>query len=72
MGTVDNNPIAVVKKKRPDLAAKRQQNKQDLVNELIWQMKSNIYEWEDYLLQLAEEALLKRSQKDLKEILYGE
>ena len=70
MPTVDNNPIASGRKRNPKLAAKRLENKEKLINEIINMIRNNMYEYEDFCMDLVEEALKKRTQKELKEILY--
>ena len=69
MPTVDNNPIAHGSKRRPDIALKRAENKEKLVDEIINMIQDNMYEYEKFCLDLVREALLKRTQKELKEFL---
>ena len=72
MNRVNNNPITKVKKRRPDIAIKRAENKYRLVYECMNMIKNDIFGYEDFLFDLARESLYKRTQKELKEILYGE
>lgn len=51
---------------------KIQQNKDKLIEDVIEDLKSNIYENEDYIFILVREALRTRTQKELKQIIYGE
>jgi len=69
MPTVDNNPIAIIRKKRPEIAAKRYENKQKLINQILHMMSTDMYDYEDLCLSLAEEALQTKTQKELKEYL---
>jgi len=72
MSSVDNNPIAVCKRKNPAKAKIQRENKEKLVNKLLNDMFNNLYNYEDYMKGLCREALYKRTQKELKQILYGE
>ena len=52
---------------------KAKENKNKLLLEVIWEMFENTgSDWEDYKKSLCIEALSKRTQKELKAILYGE
>lgn len=51
------------------LSAKRKENKQKLINDIISNFKDNIFEHEEVIFDLVEEALKTRTQKDLKEWL---
>lgn len=69
MATVDKHPIATIRKKRPDIAAKRIENKQKLVKEVLSMIYENMHEYKNLCLDLMEESLQRRSQKQLKEWL---
>lgn len=69
MGTVDNNPIAKIKKTSLEKMLKRRENKQILINQILHMISSNMYDYEDLCLSLVEESLQKRTQKELKEFL---
>jgi hypothetical protein len=69
MSTVDNNPIAVIRKKCPEIAAKRAENKQKLINQILFMISTDMYNYEGLCLNLAEEALQTKTQKELKEYL---
>ena len=49
--------------------SKRQQNKEKLVQEALDDIWNDIYAWEDYAKGLCKEALMKRTQAELKQIL---
>lgn len=72
MSSVDNNPVAVYKKKNPAKAKIQRENKEKLVNKLLDDMFSDLCNYGDYMKELCREALYKRTQKELKQILYGE
>ena len=57
------------KKKRSDIATKRAENKQKLINEILHMISSDMYEYEDLVLNLAESELERWTQKDLKTLL---
>lgn len=42
--------------------------KEDLVNEIIEDLKENFYESQEYIFMLVKEALMLRTIRDLKEI----
>jgi len=42
--------------------------KEDLVERIIDNLKANIYDSQEYIWDLCREALMKRTNKDLKEI----
>ena len=69
MPTVNNNPIACVKKHKPEIAQKRAENKKKLIDEIISMIENDICGYENFCLDLAREALQKRTQKELKEFL---
>lgn len=69
MAIVDNNPIAKNRKRNSKLALKRKENKQKLINQILHMISSNMYDYEDLCLDLVEESLQKRTQKELKEFL---
>lgn len=48
---------------------KQKENKQKLINEILHMFSSNMYDYENFILNLCEEALKTRTQKALKEIL---
>lgn len=50
-------------------AEKAKQNKKDLIDDFIWELKGDIYGYEDYILDLVRETLEKRTQKELKYFL---
>lgn len=50
-------------------AKKQRINKDKLIEELIEDMFEDTYNYEDYMRGLCREALQKRTQKELKEIL---
>lgn len=79
MSTIDNNPITSYKVRSRERQAKNAQkslrrklNKEALVLELINDMFNDTYNYEDFMKGLCKEALYKRTQKELKKILYGE
>jgi len=51
---------------------KAKENKNKLIQQLIREFRDDVYNWENYIMDLCEEALSKRTQKELKAILYGE
>ena len=79
MATVDNNPIASYRirnrereAKNAQKALKRKENKEILIEDLLFSMfEQGGNDWYDYKRELCKEALNKRTQKQLKEILYG-
>lgn len=52
--------------------SKRQENKQRLISDLKSQMRDDQYAWQDFIWDLIDEALQKRTQKELKQLLYGD
>jgi hypothetical protein len=42
--------------------------KEELINQIIEDLKQNFYESQEYIFDLVKEALIKRSIKELKEI----
>ena len=54
--------------KKSNKGNKAKENKQRLVNEIIDNLWENLYESEEYIKDLVEESLMRRTQKDLKEI----
>jgi hypothetical protein len=42
--------------------------KEELVEEIIQDLKENLYESQDYIFMLVREALMQRTIRDLKEI----
>jgi len=51
------------------ISQKRKENKQKLINEILHMFSSNMYDYEDLVLNLCEESLNTRTQKQLKEFL---
>lgn len=51
------------------LSAKRKENKQKLINEILDMFSGDICNYEDLMLELCEEALKTRTQKELKTFL---
>jgi len=54
-----------------NLAKKRKESKNKLIESVIEDLKDNIFDSSDYIFDLCREALIKRTQKELKEILNG-
>mgnify|MGYP003519885367 FL=1 len=48
---------------------KRKENKQKLINEILHMFSSDMYSYENTVLNLCEESLKTRTQKELKEWL---
>lgn len=46
------------------------QNKQELINDFIDELKGDLYNYEDYIFDLVRETLQKRTQKELKYFLF--
>lgn len=55
-----------------NLSKTRRENKERLITAIITDMRNNIYEYEDFIFDLVEETLNKRTQKELKQILHNE
>jgi hypothetical protein len=53
-------------------AKKRQENKNELLLEVMHQMFNSNSDWDGFIKDLCMEALSKRTQKELKAILNGE
>lgn len=51
------------------ISQKRKENKQKLINEILHMFSSDMYSYESCVLDLCEESLQKRTQKELKEWL---
>ena len=51
---------------------KLKENKNKLIQQLIREFRDDVYNWENYIMDLCEEALSKEHKKNLKTILYGE
>lgn len=47
----------------------RKENKEKLIEMIVSQLQSQVYEYEDFIFNLCREALLKRTNKELKELL---
>lgn len=52
--------------------SKQKENKNKLVSDVVFMVMENSYEYHDFIKDLVYEALSKRTQKELKQILYGE
>ena len=48
------------------ISQKRKENKQKLINEILHMFKSDIYSYESCVLDLCEESLKTKTQKELK------
>ena len=51
------------------ISQKRKENKQKLINEILHMFSSDMYSYENTVLNLCEESLKTRTQKELKEWL---
>ena len=51
------------------ISQKRKENKQKLINEILHMFSSDMYSYENTVLNLCEESLKPRTQKELKEWL---
>ena len=51
------------------ISQKRKENKQKLINEILHMFSSDMYNYENTVLNLCEESLKTRTQKELKEWL---
>jgi len=51
------------------ISQKRKENKQNLINEILDMLSGDIYNYENLMLELCEEALKTRTQKELKTFL---
>lgn len=51
------------------ISQKRKENKQKLINEILHMFSSDMYSYENAVLNLCEESLKTRTQKELKEWL---
>lgn len=51
------------------MSQKRKENKQKLINEILHMFSSDMYSYENTVLNLCEESLKTRTQKELKEWL---
>ena len=51
------------------ISQKRKENKQKLINEILDMLSGDIYNYEELMLELCEESLKTRTQKELKEWL---
>jgi hypothetical protein len=51
------------------ISKKRKENKQKLINEILHMFSSDMYSYENCVLDLCEESLKTRTQKELKEWL---
>jgi hypothetical protein len=51
------------------ISQKRKENKQKLINEILDMFSNDMYSYESFVLDLCEEALKTRTQKELKNIL---
>ena len=51
------------------ISQKRKENKQKLINEILHMFSSDMYSYEHTVLNLCEESLKTRTQKELKEWL---
>jgi len=51
------------------ISQKRKANKQKLINEILHMFSSDMYSYEDFILDLCEETLKTRTQKELKTFL---
>lgn len=49
-------------------AKKAQENKEKLVDSIVEDLWNNIYDSQEYIKDLVKESLLRRTQKELKEI----
>lgn len=48
------------------ISQKRKENKQKLINEILDMLSGDIYNYEELMLELCEESLKTRTQKELK------
>ena len=78
MSTVDNNPIASYKIinrekqiKNAQKTLKQKENKQKLIKDLKDSIQNDLNSYEDLMWSLIDESLQNKSQKWLKQILYG-
>lgn len=55
--------------KKSQKSIKRAENKKKLVEEVLDDIFNDVYSWEDYAKGLCKEALMKRTQKELKQLL---
>jgi len=53
------------------IAEKRKENKSKLILDVVHDLMENQYDSQQYIKDLLIEALSKRNQKELKQILYG-
>ena len=51
------------------ISQKRKENKQKLINQILHMFSTDMYSYEDFILDLCEEALKTRTQKELKTFL---
>jgi hypothetical protein len=51
------------------ISQKRKENKQKLINEILDMLSGDIYNYEELMLELCEESLKTRTQKELKTFL---
>lgn len=56
---------------RTEKGKKSFENKENLIEKLIQEINNDSYNWQDFSTGLMREALWKRTQKELKQILYG-
>lgn len=47
----------------------RLQNKEKLIEMVVLQLQSQIHEYEDFIFDLCRESLMRRTNKELKELL---
>jgi len=53
-------------------AKKAKENKNILIDDVVNDLMENSFDYHDFIKDLMKEALSKRTQKELKAILYGE
>lgn len=65
MSTVDNNPIGEFKRRNPEKAVKQKENKEKLVESIMWKLLNGEIANLDFIKPL----LRKMTQKQLKQLL---
>ncbi len=71
MSIIDEHPICIPKRHKPELAIKRKENHSKWVNKVLNELIDNQVEYHDYIFDLVECSLEKMTQQKLKFIFDG-
>lgn len=63
--------IRVKKQKAKERALKTRENKEKLINDILNDIKSDFPSYKDFVCELLKEFLMKKTQKEIKELFFN-